>query len=1135
VNAPESIVLSGRLEALRAVEERLKTDGITGKPLTVSHGFHSAQMDTMADQFAQLTRSVTVHQPRMRVVSSVTGEFVDAAALADPQYWRRQVRQPVEFYAAMQTLEKAGYDTFLEIGPTATLAGLGRQCITNPKVTWVPSLRKDRGAWEQMLDSLGTLYVNGASTQWDGFDAPYARHRVVLPSYPFQRQRYWMDQAPRPKHISTTGHPFLGARSEIAGPSPVSVWETQVSFETFPYLTDHRVQGDAVVPATAYLEMAIAAGHEMLGDGPIAATNLTFHKPLFLTDAASARVQVSYEASSGAVRVHSRMAPTGPWTLHASGHVSRAEPHDGTVRAPEQLPQTRREMASSDFYTFFEKLGNQWGPTFQGVEHAWIDQDEAWGRVTIPAALRSEVGRYYTHPAVADASGHVLAALTAPETADSGGAFVGHSIDRVTVYARPRGTQLLAYARVTPTDNPHLRRGDVRVFDADGTLLSDLSGAQLHYLDAAQQEAPSTASDSWFYQLEWHDAPVVESGTVSSAPSNWVMLTNGDSSSQLATALMTRMQASGAHGHVVGDQSTEALRKAVAEHAGAAILDLRHLDTNPPSAARDAGATNSTDVVTESASLLALTQALASGNAGAKPARVWIATRGVHPIGNVVPDAKAVRQAPLWGLGRTLSVEHPELYGGLIDLDPNAAAGTTADLLWVHLGAADGEDQVALRGDRRYVARLERYRPKSTASHGTLALRPDGAYVVTGGLGGLGLAVAKWLVASGARRLVLVGRTPLPARTQWTTLAADHPQAKTVGAVRALEAAGATVHIASFDVGDANAVSAWYEAYKNEAWPPIRGVVHAAGVLRHETLLELTSATLAELMRPKVGVWNLHTALADAPLDFFVLFSSASALLSSPKLGAYAAGNAFLDTFAAYRRALGRPALSIDWGVWGEAGMAAQFDTDSLKTLADRGMGAMRTAQGLDALGRLIGDTSASAQVAVLPVNWARWAELFPSYTKAPLLTDIFKETASTAQGTTAASTSNGRAHGVLDASDAERPERLRTYLVTTLGSILGFGAADVDPTLPISSLGLDSLTAVELKNRIEADLAVSLPTVRFLQGPALAELAAEIEPLLVTIHDTATPAASSSDTIDVDAMSNDEVDAALAALLNGG
>jgi NAD(P)-dependent dehydrogenase (short-subunit alcohol dehydrogenase family) len=792
-------------------------------------------------------------------------------------------------------------------------------------------------------------------------------------------------------------------------------------------------------------------------------------------------------------------------------------------------------MASSDFYTFFERLGNQWGPTFQGVEHAWIDQDEAWGRVTIPAALRGEVGRYYTHPAVADASGHVLAALTAPETADSGGAFVGHSIDRVTIYARPQGTQLLAYARVTPTDNPHLRRGDVRVFDTDGTLLSDLSGAQLHYLDAAQQEAPSTASDSWFYQLEWHDEPAVESGATSSAPSNWVMLTNGDSSSRLAAALMTRMQASGARGHVVSNQSPEALGQATTEHGGAAILDLRHLDTNASPLSQGVGAANSADVVAESASLLALTQSLASGNAGAKSARVWIATRGVHPVGDVVPDTNAVRQAPLWGLGRTLSVEHPELYGGLIDLDPNASTDTTANLLWTHLRAADGEDQIALRGDRRYVARLERYRPKSTGSHGTLTLRPDGAYVVTGGLGGLGLAVAEWLVASGARRLVLVGRTPLPARTQWTTLATDHPHAKTVAAIRALEAAGATVHVASFDVGDAKAVNAWYETYKNEAWPAIRGVVHAAGVLRHETLLELTPTTLAELMRPKVGAWNLHDAFADAPLDFFVLFSSASALLSSPKLGAYAAGNAFLDTFAAYRRALGKPALSIDWGVWGEAGMAAQFDTDSLKTLADRGMGAMRTAQGLDALGRLVRDASASAQVAVLPVNWARWAELFPSYTKASLLADIFKETANAGPGTTAASTSNARAHGVLDASDAVRPERLRAYLVTTLGSILGFGAADVDPTIPISALGLDSLTAVELKNRIEADLAVSLPTVRFLQGPALVELATEIEPLLVTTRETAGAAASPSDTIDVDALSDDEVDAALAALLNGG
>jgi NAD(P)-dependent dehydrogenase (short-subunit alcohol dehydrogenase family) len=541
------------------------------------------------------------------------------------------------------------------------------------------------------------------------------------------------------------------------------------------------------------------------------------------------------------------------------------------------------------------------------------------------------------------------------------------------------------------------------------------------------------------------------------------------------------------------------------------VVDLRGLGVRQPGAG---GPT----VDARIAELLELVRTMAA----APSARLWIATAGVHPVEGV-PTAAGVWQAPLWGIGRTLAVEHPELFGGLVDLDGDGDAAA----LWRHLRAPAGEDQVALRGGRRFAARLERL---AAGPRSAPRVRPDGTYVITGGLGGLGLEAARWLVQAGARRLMLLGRTPLPPRGEWRDLHSDHPQAAAVAAIRELEAAGASVHTAAVDIADAPALEKLFGTYDREGWPAIRGVVHTAGVLRHDMLSDLAPADLATVLRPKLGAWTLDRALANAPLDFFVLFSSASALLSSPRLGAYAAANAFLDAFANWRRAHGRPALSVDWGVWGEAGMASRFDAESVRALGERGMGAMRTDEGFDALGRLM--ASDRAHAAVLPVNWARWAELFPSYTASPLLSDVMG----------GREIGNGRApagdrpFGLLDGPPEERPARLLAHLAETLGAILGFGGAEVDPAVSISALGLDSLTAVEFKNRIAATLAVSLPTVRLLQGPTIAELAMELEPLL----QRAAPAAAAQDVEalvaeQVDELTDDEVDAALRELLAGG
>jgi NAD(P)-dependent dehydrogenase (short-subunit alcohol dehydrogenase family)/acyl carrier protein len=447
-------------------------------------------------------------------------------------------------------------------------------------------------------------------------------------------------------------------------------------------------------------------------------------------------------------------------------------------------------------------------------------------------------------------------------------------------------------------------------------------------------------------------------------------------------------------------------------------------------------------------------------------------------------------------MGRVIAQEHAALWGGLIDLEPGASpepAASPLDVdaegLWEEISNPDGEDQIAYRQGRRYVGRLVRKR-RSVTQRPPLAWRTDGSYLITGGLGDLGLVVARWMVEQGARRLILLGRTKLPPRSDWSAAETGSRLAHQVGAIRELESLGASVHLASVDVADETQLSGFLKEFAAEGWPPIRGVVHAAGVLRDGLLSQLDQTALNTVLRPKMmGSWLLHRLLEDAPLDFFVLFSSAGALLGQPGQGNYAAANAFLDALAHHRKAQGRPALSVNWGAWAELGFA---DTAGGKRLAARlalvGIRSMAPRQALEVLERMLRQDA--AQVAAVPVDWRQYHQFYSAGSESLLLSQVANEETEIQPRVVLP---GEKREALFAAEPAERPQLLRSYLSEQVSRVLGLSASRLDVEQPLSNLGLDSLMAVELKNRIAVDLGVNVPMVKFLQGPSVAQAATQI------------------------------------------
>jgi NAD(P)-dependent dehydrogenase (short-subunit alcohol dehydrogenase family)/acyl carrier protein len=441
-------------------------------------------------------------------------------------------------------------------------------------------------------------------------------------------------------------------------------------------------------------------------------------------------------------------------------------------------------------------------------------------------------------------------------------------------------------------------------------------------------------------------------------------------------------------------------------------------------------------------------------------------------------------------MGRVIAQEHAALWGGLVDLEPGASPpDAAAHRVWEEISSPDGEDQIAFRQGRRYVARLIRKR-QSAVQRPPLAWPTDGSYLITGGLGDLGLVVARWMVERGARRLILMGRTKLPQRSSWSAVEPGTRLAHQIGAIRELEALGASVHLASVDVADEEQLSAFLKEFSSEGWPPIRGVVHAAGVVQDGLLLQLDQAALNTVLRPKVmGGWLLHRLLEDAPLDFFVLFSSAGSLLGQPGQGNYAAANAFLDALAHHRRAQGQPALSVNWGAWAELGFA---DTTGGKRLAARlalvGIRSMAPRQALEVLERML--RQGATQVAAVPVNWKQYSQFYSAGSESPLLSEL---ASGEADVPLQAGHPGEKRDALLAAEPAARHQLLRSYLSEQVARVLGLSPSRLDVEQPLSNLGLDSLMAVELKNRIAVDLGVNVPMVKFLQGPSVAQAATQI------------------------------------------
>lgn len=1056
-NGPASIVISGTADAVESLARQFARDQVRVQRLAVSHAFHSQLMKDMEAEFEAAARTVAFSPARISMVSSVTGQMADNSALSDPRYWRRQVGAPVRFEAGILSLIAAGYDTFIEIGPSSQLIGMARQCSEpNDAHLWSPSLKRERSAWSQTAETLQRLYAAGADIDWAGFDRGYARRRAALPTYPFERRRYWVEDRQGPARVSgsieasASRHPLLGSRIEVGGAPPSHVWQTQIAIESRPYLADHCVHGIVLLPMTAYLEMMAAAAAELNQGSSRAVEDISVQQPLILKAGSAATVQVV--ARGNELEIFSRDG--GQWTLHASGRIAPEAAAPPAI-ALEELKAGLRPLPAGDaFYAKLEAAGLEYGPAFQLLRSLAGGDREALGFVDLGKESPAAAG-YGVHPALLDGCFHVLDAALDSQ----GQVFIPIGIERFEVFRKGTPSAWSYGARREGTaEQNRISTTDILVCGDDGLCVASVRGLKVRRAGSeAFAKLKAAVKHDSLYRLDWAEA---ESSADRDTPRTGFWLLTGDAGGN-AAALAAQLEDRGCTTAFLSDAAVES--GAIDWTGVRGVVHLRALDFENPAAELEEIEEAQKAIC---GSALALAKRILADSPASMPALVLV-TRGAQPAGGSL-NVAAPQQASLWGLGRVVATENPNLEVLRVDLE----SGSGLEGLAEEILSSGAENQVARRQGKRFAARLRRHEP---AEGGALAptVRADGTYMITGGCGALGLEVARWLAAQGARNLVLVGRSGAGAEAE--AVIAD------------LQADGVRVEVRRADISSREDSIGLFARIEAE-FPPLRGILHTAGVLDDGVVTEQTWARFERVMAPKIsGAWNLHERTRDLPLDFFILFSSMSSMIGAAGQSNYAASNAFLDALAHYRRSSGLPGLSINWGAWAEVGMAARLERSGRRFL--EAISLIQRADGLAILGRLA--ASDAPQAGVLPIDWKKLQAEHPQAAQAV----VFRELVSA--GDLPAATDGASVNRLKDdlrgAPQAAWKGLVSAFLVRNLANILQFPELSIDPSQSIATLGMDSLMAVEIKNKIHSEAGVQIGVPDLLIGPTVEELAERI------------------------------------------
>ena len=1103
------IVVSGPENAVDRAGGQFAEQGIRTKPLTTSHAFHSSLMEPALEPFQTFADKIAFQPGRLPLVCNVSGEALAADAVLDGTYWAKHIREAVRFSEGIDAVQQLGCDVILELGPQAVLTRMAAANWKQQPTSVISCLQKGADDDESLLQAVGQLHVHGATPDFEAIYRDQPVRRVVLPTYPFQRRRFWGPDKPRAFHAEFhTAHPLLGSKVALAGVTGETRYESFIEPDSPPWLPDHEVMGHVVMPGAAYVEMALAAA----GIAPV--TEINFEQPLRPTSRTALQTIVQTgDDNEKTIEIYSAPAGDSNWTRNFTAKLSgMSERKSETVDLDKLAAACPETAAPEDFYRKMQELGLNYGAKFQTIESIRYSEQE----VVTHLKTQGDIRGFTIPPTLLDGALHSLAVGLLRD--DDEHLYLPVGIGRVDVF-QPIESDAWCHARWKDSAG-QVRTADITLLTDAGQVVAQIEDLRVQQISrAALRQLSGAGSERLVYELAWQSFRLPAPTT---KKTSWLLIDSQQGDSSLARQVEQRLSAQ-AHAVVrLSLQPGTALKQVAESHfamCGATPENWTSLLAQLSSDAHYAPDGIAWFFDKDSDGKIAATD-ITAGNfpestrancAGVLNLIATLLERGQRRIECglqlITTDAVAVgeqshvdaQQSQYWGLGRVLGAEQPEMRCRVIDVCSEQAA-ESADSVVEILLTETRDSQLLIRNQQFTVPRLKQSKlPRKTDT--SLTTNPEASYLITGGLGMLGRQAAKWLADKGAKQVVLVSRR--------------EPHESTRSFLDTIEAMGCEVVVHAASLSSPTDIAALCQRF-GSGLKPLAGVIHAAGVLDDGLIESQTWDRFENVLAPKVvGATLLHEFTKSLPLDFFILYSSAASVLGSPGQSNYATANAYLDGLAWQRRATGLPALSINWGPWTE-GMAD--DERIIKRLALQGITPLAVAEAHDAMEKML--AAEVTQATVMDVEWQRM-RMGMGGESPSLLDELVASKQKSQAGDSELVGKLKRLRG------AAQKELLVTTIQGTLQQILSTPDAP-ETDRPLIEMGLDSLMAVEFGTELQLLLGDQLgitPTMLF-DHPTIDAISDHVLELIVSESDDspATAADASQPTVETPLAAREDV-----------
>ena len=1042
-SSPSSCVISGTIPAIEELSAMWQAQSIKVRKVRSDVAFHSPELDPLAGPMRELLKNkISPMSPRVPLYSTTLKDS-RANAPRDVDYWIDNLIRPVLLTSTINAAAEDGYRTFLEVSSHPIITHSINETLMDAEIsdaTVIPTLLRDKSTKQSIQASLASLYCAGAAIEYKKAVPGFIN--LEMPTTRWDHKPYWGHVEAPPAQKSVThdveAHLLLGQKINVSG-SDSTLWQTFLDPNSKPFPLAHPLHGTEIVPAAVLLHsfLKAAPGHVL--------EDVSLRIPVVIGPLRE--VQVLMDGKS--IGIHSRLAPTDgaaavdhSWQTNTTAKLaaSEASPASETMDIESIKRRLSTILSPSFSVDYLANVGvAEMGFPWKVLEHV---ENSSEMLAKVDADPEGSPSKHYggeSWASILDAMTSVSSTifhreplLRMPTAIESVGVLPSTPPPKITyTYVKKSASDFAA---------------DVRILDEAGRVLVDIRALKFAGIEGS---LVSTKSDvGLVHQVAWPPAQLAET------PLGMQSVTFVGAASPLLEQYQAQLKSRGIATDVLAEPND-------LPDAAASVIIVLATAPKDASAVFDASSKNCE-------TLLKVVQTCKSRNL---PSKVFCITQGAFEGAET-----SLPQASLVGLARIIQSEEPEVFGGLIDVED-----TIFPLQAIKY--VQGVDIVRIQDTVARCGRLRPFPSTKSASRRGFQIQPHGTYLITGGLGALGLELASYLAKKGAKRIVLVSRRRLPPRRQWDA----NTGAPEIKRMLELENLGVSIYPVAVDVTAPSAAAQLQASLDALCLPPVLGVVHAAGTLANQVVSEVTMDAFNSVISPKIeGAMALHALFPPKTLDFMLLFSSCGQLLGFPGQASYAAGNAFLDALATHRRHQGDNAISIQWTSWRGLGMAASTKYIDAE-LQSRGITDVTADEAFRAWKLIFDqDTDHAAVLRALPLEAD---DLSPH----PILNDILVRKAST---TAAPAGGDGVAVAEEPTHGPELEAHLTRQITACVCSVLSLDAEAVDPHTALSEMGLDSVMTVSLRTQLQKALKVkvgptliwSCPTVGHLAKHFLAE-----------------------------------------------